>query len=480
MERPRKRKRVVILLLSLAAVLTALLVVLGVYLYRVLKRPASFFDTASLQTPAVTAFPLPSSALVLPTLDATQAPTAAPTTPSPILQRNVVNIALIGIDAYEDGATSSGTMPHADVCMIIAIDFDANTVDLISLPRDLFTSVPGYAGYYKLNGAFNVGGGLDDPSEGFLTVCRTAELWLGGVSVPYYYGVDFAAVVKIVDAIGGVDYTLDVSFHSHTGVPLRRGASVHLDGTDVLTYLRLRTTIDGKDSNRTARQRKMLVTIFSQLKEHGELSMLPDLIGAVDSGVYTNTDLSQTVSLVHYAATLGEDTICTRAMFGEIHGFYDWAFCFVDDANRHALLEEVYGIDAAPLGFCTVPYERWLHRNGFAALKTAATSKALLETVHEKLQATEATDAQQAAYATFYTAYAAHLTALSDADAAYRSGADNAQKDACLTVLREKQAALQKAAGSLAALFGNLRLDFSPAKAWETDPDLNEVYVDFR
>ena len=36
--------------------------------------------------------------------------------------------------------------------------------------------------------------------------------WLGGIPVDHYYAVTMPAVKELVDAIGGVDYRLDVSF----------------------------------------------------------------------------------------------------------------------------------------------------------------------------------------------------------------------------------------------------------------------------
>ena len=73
--------------------------------------------------------------------------TAQPTDREPALT-GMVNIALFGIDAYEDGSTTSGTMPHTDANMIVAVNFDTKEVSLISIARDLFTNIPGHNGFY--------------------------------------------------------------------------------------------------------------------------------------------------------------------------------------------------------------------------------------------------------------------------------------------------------------------------------------------
>ena len=85
----------------------------------------------------------------------------------------------------------------------------------------------------------------------------------------------------------------------------------HLDGDAVLGYLRIRNGADGLDSSRTARQRRMMVAIFKKLKNEGKLSQIPALISAANSGIYTNTTLSQTTALANYATKLDADNIQT-------------------------------------------------------------------------------------------------------------------------------------------------------------------------
>ena len=143
----------------------------------------------------------------------------------------IVNVALFGIDAGEDGSTTSGTMPHTDVNMVLAINFDTKEVSLISLARDVLTTAPGYSGFYKFNGVFNVGGGMDDPKAGFELSCRALEEWIGGVSIPYYYGLDFQAVIDLVDAIGGIDFDVEVNIPGDDTTPAVKKGQQHLDGS---------------------------------------------------------------------------------------------------------------------------------------------------------------------------------------------------------------------------------------------------------
>ncbi len=298
----------------------------------------------------------------------TQTTTAARTEEKDITDQKLVNIALIGIDCDKDGKTTSGTEVHADVCMILTIDFQTGKVDLTTIPRDTLTTTPGYYGYYKFNGTFNVGGGMENPEGGFEQVCRTAEYWCGGISIPYYYAVNFEGVKGLVDAIGGIDYDVDQGFWDHNKRWYRTGQQ-HLDGEAVLGYLRVRRHADGTDRSRTARQRRMMVAIFRKLKNEGKLSMVPSLLSAVKNDVWTNTNMTQTAALAYYASKIDPESIGTNVLDGKIHMTYDWAFSFVSQPGRQNVLKKVWGIEAKPVGVCTRHYEFWLHNGGFITFK---------------------------------------------------------------------------------------------------------------
>ena len=524
-----KKKRRIVLWTVLGLVLVGL--ALGGWQgYRILKKPATLFA----QAPAATA--LPQATILAPafpvhtdvptpepegaepaaqTPEGTPVPAATPeatATPKPVER---LNILLMGIDAFENGGTTSGTMPHTDVMMLIAINFDENKVDLISLPRDTMTTAPGHYGYYKLNGVFNVGiggwfrptGAHDEFSDGFLLTCRAAEEWMGGISIPYYYGLDFQAVIDIVDAIGGIDYDVDQRFTSMSGRHTYGKGMHHLDGDAVLGYLRIRQAADGLDSSRTARQRRMMVAIFKKLKNEGKLSQIPALISAANSGIYTNTTLSQTTALANYATKLDADNIQTRAMFGELGQIeYEWRYAYVDQQNRLDIIREVFGIEAEPMGTCTRQYERWLHTVGFSAMKYMRQAEKVLNKVQELKDAgTAFTEEQVALYGDCYRAYVALKDSFDNATITLSSRYaatpwrekknsqrswtnENKAEDQELSALEadilqrmtDLKAASKDATIRLSdAISFKARLTWNVPIDWFKDPDINEVIVAF-
>ena len=527
--RSQQKKRHPVLWIILSLLLIGF-IFCAVNVIRALMQPTSVFAKNA-------ATPIPESTVMAPafpiatTTPDPDAPTADPANASPATPEpaapvsaapaipeadtsNRLNVMLMGIDAKENGGTTSGSMPHTDVMMVIAINFDENTVDLITLPRDTLTTAPGHYGYYKLNGVFNVGlggwkkptGQANDLADGFLLTCRAAEQWLGGISIPYYYAVDFQAVINIVDAIGGIDYDVDQQFNAFNSNKTYHTGMQHLDGDAVMGYLRIRNGADGLDSSRTARQRRMMVAIFNKLKTEGSLSTIPSLITAANSGIYTNTTLIQTTSLASYATKLNTDSIRTRSMFGEISEIeYDWRYVYVDQQNRIDLIREVFGIEVGPVGTCTRQYERWLHTVGFTAMKYMRQAEKVLNHVQEKKDAGETfTDEQIALYSDCYVAYTALREGFDQATdrlaARYAAApwrekknsqkswtAENKAADQELTALEAEikqninslQTAVKETTLHLAESIDHRYLTWTISTKWYMDQDINEVIVAF-
>ena len=499
-QKPKKRRIVLWIILG---VLALALIGGGIYAWHILKRPGVFFDPSvrvnTVQTPDVTpafdieaylpteepgATPIPA-----PAVQQTAAPTEQPENDAPLT--GIVNVALFGIDAFENGRSSSGSMPHTDASLVLAINFDTKEISLISIARDCMTTAPGVTGFYKFNGIFNVGGGMTDPKAGFELSSRAAEEWLGGISVPYYYGVDFQAVIDLVDMIGGIDFDVDIlvrTMDDHVYYPGRR----HLDGQGVLAYMRMRRSAGGLDSNRTARQRKMLVAIFKKLKQEGKLSMIPDLLKTMGDNVYTNTTLSQTAALVNFAREIDPDSIKTYSIQGGIRMRYDWAYCFIDQQKRIDLLKEVYGIDTEPMRINSPVYETFLHESGFKAIQYLTIAKKIFSAVHGIALAEAMSEEQKTAYARCWKDYENLQTMFRTVDQWTQAHYDETvpltdeerhTREAYYKALNELETKLKDSADALNKLFDEPvrpRWNYSVSLWYEKDSDINEVYVDFR
>lgn len=282
-------------------------------------------------------------------------------------QRNMINILLIGAD-YAPERKDWEKNYYSDVMMVLAIDFDKNCVDMISVPRDTFAPIYNTPGIYKLNSALHHGGGVE--GNGFNYVVESVKNVLGGIEIDYYMGVNMYAVKGMVDAIGGVDYDVDVEF-TMQGRKMKMGKQ-HLDGQQVLDYCRARKGIDN-DIGRVGRQKKMLIEIFNQLKSKNLLFKVPEVIKVLEKNVHTNLSFEQLCALAVIGMDIDSSDIRMHTVDGHFLQIFNWSFYVLDDSERIALVEDVYGFTPEPLKEASQKYARlkWATIQGEGYIKLA-------------------------------------------------------------------------------------------------------------
>ena len=390
----KKKKRALWAVLLVGGIL--LLAVGGVFAYALLLNPSAQFVNNAQQDPTEVIAVDPSGATATPNL-------AAPT-PTPALDpyevisaqadtsmmQNIVNVLLIGVDYAEERETWSGKHEyHSDVMMVMAINFDENRVDLISLPRDTYAKIPGVNGIYKLNASINCGGGFEAPGgTGFLKTCEAASWMLGGIPINYYYAVTMPAVKQLVDAIGGVDYNMDVTY-TMMGRTYKAGPT-HLNGQGVLDYLRVRKKVSsGGDLNRVNRQKEMLIAIFDSMQKQNLILKVPEIINSFQGQLYTNCTLGQTAALTKFAYSLDKNNIGMYTMGGTgPTNIFNWNFILTDQTNRVEIIKEIYGIDVPRELEYTADYA-WYRWADMIASQYLDTTRPLVDFVSEALAADE-------------------------------------------------------------------------------------------
>ena len=193
--------------------------------------PAAETDSISIITPAPDGTPALTGITGEPVADETQMPLTPEPTVDPYqllyeradtsMMKDIVNILLVGVDYSTERETWNGKKEwHSDVMMVLAVNFDENRADLISLPRDTYAEIPNVKGIYKLNASLNCGGGLynDDGSfnpRGMQKVLDAAEWMLGGIEIDYYYAVTMTSLKDLVDLCGGLEYQYGAEGNGH-------------------------------------------------------------------------------------------------------------------------------------------------------------------------------------------------------------------------------------------------------------------------
>ena len=391
----KKRVRTYALLATLAILAVALGVLLGGKISGVLFSGQELF-TNEPQAVLATTTPEPLRVTEVPIQLPTDAPvevTAVPATPTqaistPIatedpyselekvadtgMMDGIVNILFIGVD-YEAARIDKkwngkdGNAFHSDVMIVCAVNFNENRVDLISLPRDTYASIPNVEGVYKLNAALNCGtdgtnyGLFCENGEGFEKVCEAAEWMLGGIPVDYYYAVTMESVKQIVDTVGGVWYNLEGDFDN--GGRYYKAGFQFMDGQACLDYMRVRKAGHGKlatgDSNRVNRQKNMMVTIFKKMKEENMVLKVPEILAAFDGALFTNCTPAQTAALALFGYKLNPEDIGAHSMTGDGATLFHWNFIFTNQSDRVKLIQDIYGVEVKTYPKYSLAYGRY-------------------------------------------------------------------------------------------------------------------------
>lgn len=277
------------------------------------------------------------------------------------LMKDTLHVLLIGVDYAEERETWKNKLNYnSDVMLLLVINFKQNKVDMISFPRDTYAKIhnldnSGGNNFYKLNFSLAAGGGINE--QGFMNVCKSVQGLLDKKVPPinYYIAVTMPAVKELTDAIGGVDYNVDIDFKIQ-GRAYKKGMQ-HMNGQAVLDYCRVRKNsgtgyISGQqgDLNRVNRQKKMLVTVFKKLQSDATIFTVPKILTSMHDKVFTNMNYKQLAALALFGKNLKDDKITMRTLpnTGTVN-IFNYNFVLQDQAGRVKMLKEVYGVNADKL-----------------------------------------------------------------------------------------------------------------------------------
>ncbi len=180
---------------------------------------------------------------------------------------------IYGVDSREGNLTKEA---HSDTIIICSMNQSTKEIRLVSVYRDTYLDNTN-GEYRKATECYYFGG----PSRSVNMLNKNLDL-----NLQDYITVDFNAVVKAVDLIGGVDVdvteeelpyingyqTENAEVTGAEITPVESAGYQHLNGIQALAYCRIRYTA-GSDYRRTERQRTVLSQIFEKAREQGAVKL---------------------------------------------------------------------------------------------------------------------------------------------------------------------------------------------------------------
>lgn len=205
-----------------------------------------------------------------------------------------VNILLVGVDSLPGRSTQL-----TDTMLVVSLDPNGTSSAMISVPRDLYgVPLPDGKPYnQKLNSlmVYAAAHPRDFPLGGVGTLKAAIGILLG-VPIHYFAAINLLGFKQTVDAIGGVDITVQRAindptyadeFDKPTGFFLKVG-TYHMNGHTALAFVRSRKGAGDNDFTRADRQQQLLAAIRDKLTAGNLLLTLPSLLDAVKNTIATD------------------------------------------------------------------------------------------------------------------------------------------------------------------------------------------------
>lgn len=211
---------------------------------------------------------------------------------------------LMGVDSELENI--SGSSFNGDSLMLITFNPNTLSTTILSIPRDTYVPITCFAGKKKNKITHAAWYGEDcmiDTIENFT-----------GINIDYYMKINFKGVVKLVDALGGVEIDVPYNFCEQNSnrefgdkmVYVEEGLQT-LNGEQVLAFARNRhpnpewcsskwTNYNSNDFVRGQNQQKIVQALLNKLKDIKSLDTIYKILDTIGSSMETNMSTSEMLS----------------------------------------------------------------------------------------------------------------------------------------------------------------------------------------
>lgn len=197
----------------------------------------------------------------------------------------VVNFVLLGSDSRNVNSMEAG---RSDSIMIVSINPIKKSINLVSIPRDTYVTVPGY-GKTKINHAYAYG-------KEQLTLKTINSNF--NLNITDYITIDFSGLKNVIDKVGGIELELSTQEKNYIGIKddrLNQTGKIKLNGEEALKHSRNRTV--GNDFTRASRQRDVMEALINKIASL-EINQILDLSDDFLKEVKTNINVTNYIGLL--------------------------------------------------------------------------------------------------------------------------------------------------------------------------------------
>ena len=231
---------------------------------------------------------------------------------------------LMGIDSTDE-VLAKNAIAHGDTLILVTFNPKTLNATMLSIPRDSYVPIACWSGKdeNKITHAAVYGNDC---------MINTIEDYFD-VNIDYYAKINFKGLVKLVDAVGGVE--IDVKQELCTDdsgrlgeVCIKPGLQV-LDGEHALVYARNRKQLVDGDFGRAEHQREIIMVLMNKIKTMTDVTKFIEIMNTVSNSVDTNLTTKQILSFYN----IGKD-IVLKSMSNENAELVNVQTLFLDGVGQ--------------------------------------------------------------------------------------------------------------------------------------------------
>ena len=209
-------------------------------------------------------------------------------------------ILLMGVDSTDD-VLDKNEIAHGDTLILITFNPKTLNATMLSIPRDSYVPIAcwGDKAENKITHAAVYGNDcMIDTIEDYFNT-----------KIDYYVKINFKGLVKLVDAVGGVEVDVPKELCTDDSsrwaqVCIQPGRRV-LNGEEALVFARNRKQLEDGDFGRARHQQELIIALTNKMKEVKDIKTFMSILNTISNNMDTNLTTKQILSFYN----VGKDII---------------------------------------------------------------------------------------------------------------------------------------------------------------------------
>ena len=209
-------------------------------------------------------------------------------------------ILLMGIDSTDEVLTKNA-IANGDTLILITFNPKTLNATMLSVPRDSYVPIACWSGQPENKITHAAAYGND-------CMIKTIENYFD-TTIDYYAKINFKGLVKLVDAVGGVEVNVEQTLctdDSNRGgeVCIQPGLQT-LNGEEALVFARNRKSLANGDFGRAQHQQEIIKALINKMRTITDVTKFIDILNTISNSLDTNLTTKQILSFYN----IGKDLI---------------------------------------------------------------------------------------------------------------------------------------------------------------------------